>query len=144
MSGSQAFEIQANDGFLQSVKALIREHYGKKNRKGEDEFRAELEAILASLCRQVRPLRSRPEPWPRTGDTSAYAETFEFCKLEFTPPRLAGAASCGRLMYLIDRTAGLVWPVTVYTHGQFPGRPSDKSLDELITAVINHRPLPDP
>lgn len=137
MSGSPAFAIQRTEGFDQSLRAILREHY-KKDPKGEAAFIELLGKMLMALTATPRPGPSRPEPWPRTGTPPA-TDKAEFRKVTFNMPGLSGSAREGRLMYLVSRTESWIRPVIVYTHKQFEGRPSEKSLDQLVQDAIAYQ-----
>jgi hypothetical protein len=39
-------------------------------------------------------------------------------------------------MYIVDHERAVIVPLLVYTHKQFEGRPPERALIELLTAVL--------
>ena len=65
----------------------------------------------------------------------AYKPDFEFRKIRFLMPELQGASRRGRFMYVVHQNSCSVYPVWVYTHEEYPKRPSDQDLKEQLTII---------
>lgn len=131
MNGSGPLTVQPHEGFLKNVEQLIRVHYSK-DKKGEVAFRDLLADLITGLLSNPAPPNSRDEPWPH----GTHRDGVQFRKLTFNMPRQHGAAKEGRLMYTVDHERAIIGPMCVYTHKQFKGRPPDRTLSELLTAVL--------
>lgn len=56
-------------------------------------------------------------------------------KFGFFMPELQGASRRGRFMYVVHQASCSVYPVWVYTHEEYPKRPSDHDLKEQLTII---------
>ncbi|MEH1780916.1 MAG: hypothetical protein V7K67_34290 [Nostoc sp.] len=67
---------------------------------------------------------SEDEGFPK----KAYRTDFKFRKIRFRAPGLDGAAKKCRFMYVVNETKCIVYLFWIYTHTEYPGRPSDDEL----------------
>lgn len=125
------FRINPSDKFKRSYKELLKRHYkGEKAKKVFQDFVAQIIKNLSSnpflpdsFAKKLPESLSKPEEW-------------EFRKYYFDMPNLQGAARQGRLMYLVDRTQSVIKLTWIYTHSEFPKRPPDKNLKQLLAELI--------
>ncbi|MGK7929050.1 MAG: hypothetical protein AB4290_28080 [Spirulina sp.] len=54
-------------------------------------------------------------------------------------PDLKGASGQGRLMYLVDREKYEIELVWIYTHEEFPKRPSERNLKQILEEIQQTR-----
>ncbi|WP_202895817.1 hypothetical protein [Iningainema tapete] len=87
----------------------------------------------------IAQLRENPGSHPSSEDEGfpkgCYQPVFKFRKIKFGMPELQGAAECGRLMYVIHEEQCIVYLLWVYTHAEFPKRPSDDDLRREFTTI---------
>jgi mRNA-degrading endonuclease YafQ of YafQ-DinJ toxin-antitoxin module len=125
------FRINPSDKFKRSYKELLKRHYkGEKAKKVFQDFVAQIIKNLSSnpflpdsFAEKLPGSLSKPEEW-------------EFRKYYFDMPNLQGAARQGRLMYLVDRTQSVIKLTWIYTHSEFPKRPPDKNLKQLLAELM--------
>lgn len=125
------FRINPSDKFKRSYKELLKRHYkGEKAKKVFQDFVAQIIKNLSSnpflpdsFAEKFPGSLSKPEEW-------------EFRKYYFDMPNLQGAARQGRLMYLVDRTQSVIKLTWIYTHSEFPKRPPDKNLKQLLAELM--------
>jgi mRNA-degrading endonuclease YafQ of YafQ-DinJ toxin-antitoxin module len=125
------FRINPSDKFKRSYKELLKRHYkGEKAQKLFQDFIAQILRNLSSnpflpdsFAEKLPGSLSKPEKW-------------EFRKYYFDMPNLRGAARQGRLMYLVDRTQSVIELAWIYTHSEFPKRPPDKNLKQLLAELM--------
>jgi hypothetical protein len=65
----------------------------------------------------------------------AYKPDFEFRKIRFLMSELQGASRKGRFMYVVHQASCSVYPVWIYTHKEYPKRPSDQELKEQFAII---------
>lgn len=133
MSNSGGYQTRRLENFSRSYKAVIKAHY-RKDPKARENFEKRLARYLAALRLDPRPSPpfGHTEPWPK----GSHREGWELWKLEFDMPGLRGLAKHGRLIYMVDREGSTVYLLWVYTHVEFPGRPPDKSLRQLVREAL--------
>ena len=133
MTGSGNYQTKPLSNFSTSYKKLVKKHY-RKNRKARQEFEELVKRFLELVRYQPMPPEDmgHREPWP----TGAAREGFELWKLDFHMPSLSGQAGEGRLIYLLDEAGRAVYPVWIYTHHDFGGRPPEKELARLLKGVM--------
>lgn len=125
------FRINPSDKFKRSYKELLKRHYkGEKAKKVFQDFVAQ---IIKNLSSNPFLPDSFAEKLP--GSLSKLEE-WEFRKYYFDMPSLQGAARQGRLMYLVDRTQSVIKLTWIYTHSEFPKRPPDKNLKQLLAELM--------
>lgn len=129
MANSGSFQTRRSENFDKTYKALVKGHY-RKNRRGREDFEKQLAGFVALLRSDPRlpPPFGGLEPWPK----GTYREGWELRKLHFDPPELRGASGEGRLIYMIDTERSVVYLIWIYTHHEFPTRPPDKSLRQVV------------
>lgn len=133
-NGYQTYKIILSRKFQRTAKVLKRRHY--KGKRSQEIFTKFISQIVKSLRDNPFPLGSEPENIPKSFKGS---RELEFQKYSFTMPNSEGASGQGRLMYLVDRekyTVELVW---IYTHEEFPKRPSDKDLKQVLEEIQQAR-----
>ncbi|MEG4229954.1 hypothetical protein QUA35_27915 [Microcoleus sp. N9_B2] len=125
------FRINPSDKFKRSYKELLKRHY--KGEKAKKVFQDCIAQIIKNLSSNPLMPNSFAEGWP--GSLSK-PEEWEFRKYCFDMPNLQGAARQGRLMYLVDRTQSVIKLTWIYTHSEFPKRPPDKNLKQLLAELM--------
>lgn len=125
------FRINPSDKFKRSYKELLKRHY--KGEKAKKVFQDCIAQIIKNLSSNPLMPNSFAEGWP--GSLSK-PEEWEFRKYYFDMPNLRGAAGEGRLMYLVDRTQSVIELAWIYTHSEFPKRPPDKNLKQLLAELM--------
>ena len=125
------FRINPSDKFNRSYKELLKRHY--KGEKAKKVFQDFVVQIIQKLSSNPFLPGSFAEGWP--GSLSK-PEEWEFRKYYFDMPNLQGAARQGRLMYLVYRTQSAIELTWIYTHSEFPKRPPDKNLKQLLAELI--------
>jgi mRNA-degrading endonuclease YafQ of YafQ-DinJ toxin-antitoxin module len=124
VTGSNRFSIEETENFKRSFKKL-----GKVHKSG---LINEFARILEGLLDHPYPSNAREEPLP---SNVRLPEGWTFHKIAFKVAR--GASGQIRLMYLVNeefRRIRLLW---LYSHEQFVGRPSDKSLKSVIQDALD-------
>lgn len=124
MSGCEIYSMRPLPKFKLSLIRLVKTHY-KKNKRARDSFE--------TLIQNYTPFfdESDSENFPK----GAYKPDFEFRKIRFLMPELQGASRRGRFMYVVHQASCSVYPVWVYTHEEYPKRPSDHDLKEQLTII---------
>ena len=89
---------------------------------------ARLVEITQLLLQQPHGGKSRFERPPKHTELGKT----EFRKLEFNVPKLSGAISEGRLLYFYHPDANEIQLLMIYTHKDYPGRPSEDELRALF------------
>lgn len=130
MSGSEVFRIRISPSFEESIVALERATYARADKNGREEFRNEVIKVINNLDGFPHVAGLRKEPFPP--NTASNVDGWTLHKLEFSCPRANGPHRQGRVMILVDLRERLIILLSVYTHGQFPGRIPNDSLKNLI------------
>lgn len=141
MTSSSGFRLLEPDpSFISSLLAFEKDNYSKRDKRGREAFRALLEETLLSLEDFPRVPGLHPEPFPPKVGTQFTETGWFFYKLPFTTPGVDSSASRqGRLMLLVHRERKVIAPVYVYTHKQFTGRVPDRSLSEILHAIVERQ-----
>ncbi|NJK69446.1 MAG: hypothetical protein HC789_10660 [Microcoleus sp. CSU_2_2] len=125
------FRINSSNKFKRSYKELLKRYY--KGEKAKKVFQDCIAQIVKNLSSNPFLPNSFAEGWPGSLSKS---EEWEFRKYYFDMPNLRGAAGQGRLMYLVDRTQNVIELAWIYTHSEFPKRPPDKNLKQLLAELM--------
>jgi mRNA-degrading endonuclease YafQ of YafQ-DinJ toxin-antitoxin module len=139
VSGLPVFRINPSDKFKRSYKELLKRHY--KGDKAKVAFQDCVAQIVKDLSNNPSVDGSFLEPWP---GSLGKPEEWEFRKYYFDMPSLRGASGQGRLMYLVNHTQGVIKLVWLYTHSEFPKRPPDKSLKQLLQELMESQEEQEP
>ncbi len=131
MSGSATFRINPSDKFKRSYKELLKRHY--KGEKAKQAFEECVAQIVRDLSNNPFLAGSFAEGLP---GGLRISEEWEFRKYYFDMPKLRGASGEGRLMYLVNRSQGVIKLVWIYTHSEFEKRPPDKTLKQLMQDLM--------
>ena len=103
----------------------------KKNKRARDSFETLIQNYTETLAKDPFFDESDSENFPK----GAYKPDFEFRKIRFLMPELQGASRRGRFMYVVHQASCSVYPIWVYTHEEYPKRPSDQDLREQLTII---------
>ena len=142
MSNDFPYRVNLLPHYERTYEKLVKAHY-RRNLKGKKQFDELLETIYTVLAYAPRenPPRARevttdiqklePEPWP----ANAQRGDWEFWKFYFRAPELEGLARFGRVMYLISEDHKVVQLFWIYTHAEYPKRPSDVEISRIIRST---------
>ncbi len=125
------FRINPSDKFKRSYKELLKRYY--KGEKAKKSFQECIAQIVTNLSNDPFLPNSFAEGWP---GNLRKPEEREFRKYYFDRPGLRGASGQGRIMYLVDRTQSVIDLAWIYTHSEFPKRPPDKNLKQLLVELM--------
>jgi len=135
VDGSSNYQIKRLRKFDSTFQQVVKKHY-RKDKKNLKRFietverHIELELAVEPCDTSV----SDAEPFPKT----SAVEGFELRKKRWRNlPGLQGKSKYGRLIFLVDKAAMIVYLVWFYTHAEFPSRPPDKSLKIEISQITN-------
>ena len=103
----------------------------KKNKRARDSFETLIQKYIETLAKDPFFDESDSENFPK----GAYKPDFEFRKIRFLMPELQGASRQGRFMYVVHQASCSVYPIWVYTHEEYPKRPSDQELKEQFAII---------
>ena len=103
----------------------------KKNKRARDSFETLIQKYIETLAKDPFFDESDSENFPK----GAYKPDFEFRKIRFLMPELQGASRQGRFMYVVHQASCSVYPVWIYTHEEYPKRPSDQELKEQFAII---------
>ncbi|MEH2382788.1 MAG: hypothetical protein V7K27_28535 [Nostoc sp.] len=124
MTGCEAYQIEPLEKFETSLEKLIRKHY-RKNERARDSFEELVNGYISQL-------RENPSSNSFSDDENfpkgTYRTDFKFRKIRFRAPGLDGAAKKCRFMYVVNETKRVVYLFWIYTHTEYPQRPSDDEL----------------
>lgn len=120
MAGSNPFLIEETGKFKRSFKQIA-----------SSTLKNELAKYFKDLTLNPYPTNSREEPKP--GGYSI-PPNWTFHKLAFKIGR--GASGQIRLMYLVNEKERIIKPVWIYNHEQFPKRPSEKELKNILKDIL--------
>lgn len=138
MIGCEAYRIEPSERFEISLEKLIRNHY-RKNERARDSF-------LELVNDYIGQLRENPSSNSFSDDENfpkgAYRSDFKFRKIRFRAPGLDGAAKKCRFMYVVNETKRIVHLFWIYTHTEYPKRPSEDELRKEF-AIIQQEGEPE-
>lgn len=103
----------------------------KKNKRARDSFETLIQKYIETLAKDPFFDESDSENFPK----GAYKPDFEFRKIRFLMPELQGASRQSRFMYVVHQASCSVYPVWIYTHEEYPKRPSDQELKEQFAII---------
>jgi hypothetical protein len=129
--------------FNRDQNQLLKAHY-RKDKKSRYVFEQLVESYLdqitaAPYVESVQYLTIRGGIENESFPKNAQQEGFNFRKVRFLMPGLTKLARYGRLMYVVYDAEFLIFPISIYTHLEYPKRPPDKELKHefaLIKAYI--------
>lgn len=130
MPGCEIYSIRPLPKFEISLVKLVKTHY-KKNKRARDSFETLIQNYGETLAKDPLFDDSDSENFPK----GAYKTDFEFRKIRFFMPELQGASRKGRFMYVVHQASCSVYPVWIYTHKEYPKRPSDQELKEQFAII---------
>ena len=130
MPGCEIYSIRPLQKFEISLVKLVKTHY-KKNKRARDSFETLIQKYIETLAKDPLFDESDSENFPK----GAYKPDFEFRKIRFLMPELQGASRQGRFMYVVHQASCSVYPVWIYTHEEYPKRPSDQELKEQFAII---------
>lgn len=130
MPGCEIYSIRPLPKFEISLFRLVKSHY-KKNKRARDTFEILIKTYIDSLAQNPFFDDSDSENFPK----GAYKPDFEFRKIRFLMPELQGASRRGRFMYVVHQASCSVYPIWIYTHEEYPKRPSDQELKEQLAII---------
>ena len=130
MSGCEIYSMRPLPKFKLSLIKLVKTHY-KKNKRARDSFETLIQKYIETLAKDPFFDESDSENFPK----GAYKTDFEFRKIRFFMPELQGASRKGRFMYVVYQASCSVYPVWIYTHEEYPKRPSDQELKEQFAII---------
>jgi hypothetical protein len=116
--------------FKLSLIRLVKTHY-KKNKRARDSFETLIQNYGETLAKDPLFDDSDSENFPK----GAYKTDFEFRKIRFFMPELQGASRQSRFIYVVHQASCSVYPVWIYTHEEYPKRPSDQELKEQFAII---------
>jgi hypothetical protein len=116
--------------FKLSLIRLVKTHY-KKNKRARDSFETLIQNYGETLAKDPLFDDSDSENFPK----GAYKTDFEFRKIRFFMPELQGASRQSRFIYVVYQASCSVYPVWIYTHEEYPKRPSDQELKEQFAII---------
>lgn len=128
MTGSPRFLIEKIDFFEKSFKKLVKSY---KSNIQQQEFARIIASFLEKLTIDPYPPQSRIEPLP---GGIKLPNSLKFCKLVVTIAK--GASGQIRLIYLVNEEAKIIKLQWIYSHEEFPKRPPDKDLKDIIKAIL--------
>ncbi|AFZ23624.1 hypothetical protein Cylst_1334 [Cylindrospermum stagnale PCC 7417] len=130
MSGCEAYQIRPLEKFSLSFEKVVKSHY-RKNKQARVLFETLIDEYITILRKQPLFDESDSENFPK----GCYKPDFDFRKIRFFMPDLRGASRKGRLMYVVHQDSCSVFLVWVYTHEEYPKRPSDGELREQLLLI---------
>ena len=130
MPGCEIYSIRPLPKFEISLVKLVKTHY-KKNKRARDSFETLIQNYGETLAKDPLFDDSDSENFPK----GAYKTDFEFRKIRFLMSELQGASRKGRFMYVVHQASCSVYPVWIYTHKEYPKRPSDQELKEQFAII---------
>lgn len=138
MIGCEAYRIELLETFEISLEKLIKSHY-RKNERARNSFEELVNDYIGQLPENPSSNSfSEDESFPK----GAYRSDFKFRKIRFRTPGLDGAAKKGRFMYVVNETRRIVHLFWIYTHAEYPKRPSDDELRKGF-AIIQQEAEPE-
>ncbi|WP_099065839.1 hypothetical protein [Nostoc linckia] len=124
MTGCEAYQMRRLERFDISLKKLIKSHY-RKNERARNSFLELVEHYIDKLRENPSSNSfSEDEGFPK----GSHQPDFKFRKIKFRTPELDGAAGQCRFMYVVYDARRIVYLLWIYTHEDFPKRPSDDDL----------------
>ncbi len=130
MSGCKTYSMRPLEKFSLSLNKVVKSHY-KKNVRARDSFQALVKSYIEILREDPFFDNSNSENFPK----GCYKPDFDFRKIRFSMPELEGASRLGRFMYVVHKASCSVFPMWVYTHEEYPKRPSDSEIENQLFII---------
>ncbi len=127
-----SYRIQPSDKFSRSVSDAKKAYYKKNTAK----FVAFLQ-VVADFLKDLEEngahcSGAQPERFPNAASIPGW----DLSKFYFKMPALKGAAGEGRIIFVVNKTMLVGYPLIFYTHAEYTKRPPDKDLTKLVNAAL--------
>ena len=131
---------KVNSGNFENDLAKLEKAHYRKDKKSRNEFNCLIEFYLNQItkepyCKELIHLGVRAfianEPLPVNVESNGFA----FRKIRFSMPGLVKLARYGRLIYVVNDTHLLIFPISIYTHIEYPKRPPNKDLKREFSFI---------